>query len=198
MITKTKLLEVYRTDTVGDCKRCGLSESRQNIVFSRGDANSPLMFVGEAPGEEEDKTGQPFVGRAGELLDYVIEAMGWHPETVYIANVIKCRPPENRNPKPEEREACFGYLQTQISAVRPEVIVTLGNVATRALLGQSLAGIMTIRGVWMKYQGIDVMPTFHPSFVLRQPSAKRYLWHDAKAVVSRLKKMGHPPCKAAV
>lgn len=198
LATKTKMLEVLRTDGVGDCRKCGLCETRQNIVFGRGDANAPLMFIGEGPGEEEDKQGLPFVGKAGEVLDKMTEAMGWPSEMIYVANIVKCRPPDNRDPKPEEREACFPYLHHQISIIRPDVIVTLGNVATRALLGQSMAGITTIRGVWMKYEGIAVMPTLHPAFVLHQPTGKRYLWQDAKAVVSHLKKMGHPPPRPAL
>jgi len=190
MMTKTKMLETFRTQHVEGCERCDLCINRQKIVFARGDANSPVMFIGEAPGEEEDKAGLPFVGNAGQLLNDYLGLIKWSPEMVYVANVVKCRPPANRDPSAQEREACFPFLQTQIAVVAPQVIVTLGNVATRALIGQDLSGITTIRGIWMKYQCIDVMPTLHPSFVLHQPSGKRYLLKDLKAVKSRLKKGG--------
>lgn len=186
MKTKTKLLQEIRIGEIGNCTRCGLCERRTEIVFGRGDANARLMFIGEGPGEEEDLQGLPFVGRAGQLLDDVIRAMQMTPESVYIANVVKCRPPENRNPTAEEQAKCLPFLDRQIDVIRPDVLVALGNVATRALFGEDMRGITTIRGTWKEYRGIPVLLTLHPAFVLRQPTAKKWLWDDAQAVMKRL------------
>lgn len=192
MSTKVGKLRIIEQKNVGDCTRCGLHKHRKNIVFGRGDANAALMFVGEAPGEDEDEQGLPFVGKAGQLLDQMIVAMGWSPETVYIANILKCRPPENRYPTPREVSICAKFVRQQIGAIKPAVLVTLGNLATKTLLDET-RGIMSIRGNWRRWEQIPVMPTYHPAFVLRQPSAKRPLWKDAQAVVARLKSLGHPP-----
>lgn len=171
---------------LGDCRRCGLCEARSRIVFGSGDARAPLMVVGEAPGEQEDLSGEPFVGAAGEMLDKMLErVIGLRREQVYIANVVKCRPPGNRDPSPAEIETCLPFLRRQIRAVRPKVILVLGAVAYRALLGTS-GGITQARGRWREVEGIDVMPTFHPAYLMRAPERKRDTLHDLKAVAARL------------
>lgn len=185
MLTRRAALNIVQ-DRLGDCRRCGLHKGRTKIVFGAGDPSAALMFVGEAPGEEEDARGEPFVGKAGQLLDKILVAMGWTRETVYITNVVKCQPPGNRNPEPGEVEKCLPFGLDQIRTVRPLVLVTLGNVATRNLLGIE-DGIMSVRGKWRKWEGIDVMPTFHPSFLLRTPSAKRVVWRDMQEVLRKLR-----------
>lgn len=147
------------------------------------------MFIGEAPGEEEDKQGQPFVGKAGELLTRMIQAMGWSRETVYIANILKCRPPANRYPEKEEIATCKPFVMEQVKTISPLVVVTLGNLATKTLLGIE-DGITSIRGIWKEWQGLPVMPTFHPSFLLRQPSGKFLSWRDLRAVMKKLSENG--------
>ncbi len=171
---------------VAACRRCPLADTRKQTVFADGTGPARIMFVGEAPGADEDAQGVPFVGRAGQLLTKMIEnGMGISRREVYIANVVKCRPPENRNPEPAEIAACRGYLETQIDLVRPEVLVALGNFAAKFLLGTE-EGIMKIRGRWGEYRGVPVMPTFHPSFLLRQPDRKRDAWSDLLAVLERI------------
>lgn len=189
--TRSRRLRILKDNDIGNCKRCPLHRYRKNIVVARGDADAPLMFIGEAPGEDEDEQGLPFVGKAGALLDDMIVAMGWHPDLVYIANIIKCRPPENRYPTKEEIFSCKPFVQRQIEIKQPAVLVLMGNLATKTLLGIE-DGIMSIRGAWREYKGIPVMPTYHPAFALRQPSAKRPMWKDAQAVVRRLHELGHP------
>lgn len=184
-ITRRAALNIVQ-ERLGDCKRCRLHKTRTNIVFGSGDPAAPLMFMGEGPGDEEDKQGLPFVGKAGELLTKIIEAMGWTRETVYIMNVVKCQPPGNRNPEPDEVARCLPFGLDQIRTVRPVVLVTLGNVATKNLFGIE-DGIMSIRGTWRSWEGVNVMPTFHPSFLLRQASAKRVLWKDMVEVLNKLK-----------
>ena len=179
-------------ENLGDCKRCGLCKTRKNIVFGAGSRQSDVMFIGEAPGEDEDLAGVPFVGKAGELLDKMITAMGYAREYVYIANVLKCRPPGNRVPEPKEIAKCLPFLKAQISALAPKVIITMGNVATRSLFDIE-DGIMSIRGKWRDYGGIPTMPTFHPSFLLRQASAKKYVRDDLRAVLKRLAELGVTP-----
>ena len=176
-----------------DCRRCKLSEGRTNVVFGVGDPRGRLMFIGEGPGREEDLQGEPFVGRAGELLTRAITAMGLRREQVYIANVVKCRPPNNRAPEPEEMAACLPYLQAQIEAIEPEVVCLLGAVALRALLGQK-AAITKLRGHWQQLGGARVMPTYHPAYLLRNPHAKRDFWTDLKAIRDLL---GRPPARSA-
>jgi DNA polymerase len=178
-------LESIRTG-MGDCRRCKLCEKRNTIVFGVGDPRARLMFIGEGPGADEDAQGIPFVGRAGRLLtDIITKGMGIRREDVYIANIVKCRPPENRNPEPDEVAACLPFLEAQIRAVAPEVIVTLGRVPLNSLLGY--AGPMgKARGIWTDYQGIPLMPTFHPSYLLRNPAAKRDVWDDIQQVMARL------------
>lgn len=170
---------------LGDCRRCKLHATRIQIVFGEGSPSARLMFVGEGPGADEDRLGRPFVGAAGQLLDKMIEAMGLKRDDVYIANVVKSRPPKNRDPEPEEVAACFPFLQRQIRVIRPEVIVTLGKPAARTLLGLD-GPISTYRGVWQRYEGIEAMPTFHPAFLLRSPGEKRHAWSDLQTVMRRL------------
>ncbi len=175
----------------GACRRCRLAEQRHHVVFGEGNVHARLMFIGEGPGADEDATGRPFVGVAGQLLDKMISAMRFAREDVYIANVVKCRPPENRMPGDDEAAECLGYLRKQIALVRPEVIVLLGGTALRFVL--RMDGIMRNRGRWFEYESIPVMPTFHPAFLLRKPEAKRDAWHDLKLVMARLGVLNDPP-----
>ena len=170
-----------------NCRRCPLAATRTNVVYGEGDPHAKLMFIGEGPGADEDRLGRPFVGRAGQLLDKMIAAMRFKREEVYIANVVKCRPPGNRVPTPEEAARCIGYLERQIRFIRPEVIVLLGATAATFLLDRR-EGITKLRGIWTEYHGIPVMPTFHPAFLLRQESAKREAWHDLQLVMAKLGK----------
>jgi len=174
---------------LGDCTRCPLHAGRNKIVFGDGNPSAELMFVGEGPGEQEDLRGLPFVGRAGELLTQMIEAGLKIPRaSVYIANVVKCRPPNNRTPLPAEVAACREFLDGQIDAIRPRAIVALGKPATSLLLGRDVS-ITRVRGTWHDYRGIPVMPTFHPAFLLRQytPENRRLVWEDLKAALERSK-----------
>jgi uracil-DNA glycosylase family 4 len=174
-------LQVVRED-LGDCTRCKLHGlGRRQIVFGVGNANADLMFVGEAPGADEDVQGEPFVGRAGQLLTKIIEAIGLRREDVYIANVIKCRPPNNRNPEPDEVEQCEPFLFRQIDTIRPKVIVALGKFAAQSLL-RTTDPITRLRGREFKYRDAILMPTYHPAYLLRTPSAKREVWEDMKRV----------------
>lgn len=170
------------------CVACGLHAGRTNVVFGCGNRNAKLVFVGEGPGYDEDQQGVPFVGRAGQLLNKIIGAMGLKREEVYICNVVKCRPPENRTPLPDEIGACSGYLFEQIELIAPKVIVTLGAPATKTLLKVS-QGIMSIRGKWFSFRGVPVMPTYHPAFVLRRytEEVRRAVWEDMKLVMARMK-----------
>lgn len=176
-------------DKVNLCTACELHKTRRNVVFGEGDPSSILMFVGEAPGAEEDLQGRPFVGASGQLLTKMIQAMGLQREGVYIANVIKCRPPSNRDPNRWEIASCFGYLKFQIEFIRPKLIVTLGRIAAKTLLGiPEREPFSEIRGRWHEYRGIPVMPTYHPSFLLRNPDKKREAWEDLKQVMKRMAK----------
>ncbi|MBK8482625.1 MAG: uracil-DNA glycosylase [Proteobacteria bacterium] len=174
---------------LGDCERCGLHAERTHIVFGVGDAQADLMFVGEAPGRDEDQQGEPFVGKAGQLLTRMIQAMGLHREEVYICNIIKCRPPNNRDPEPAEVASCEPFLRQQIEAIGPRLIVALGNFAARTLLRSEL-GIARLRGSFQRYQGIALMPTFHPAYLLRNPEAKRPAWSDLQAVMAEMDRLG--------
>lgn len=191
-----RALEVIREEVRG-CQKCGLGATRTNTVFSRGNPDAKLVFVGEAPGADEDAQGLPFVGRAGQLLDRMIVAMGLDPEKdVYVCNIIKCRPPGNRRPEPAEIETCIPYLHEQLARVSPKVIVAMGNTAVGALLGTKI-GITKVRGAWKLYRGrVPVMPTYHPSYLIRpssqQAEAKRQAWDDLQAV---MKELGLPPAK---
>jgi DNA polymerase len=174
-------------EALGECTRCGLCEGRSQIVFGDGNPEADLMFVGEGPGEQEDRRGIPFCGRAGELLTRMIEGGLEIPRSsVYICNIVKCRPPRNRTPLPDEVSACRPFLDGQIDAVRPRAIVALGKPATSLLLGRDVA-ISRVRGQWHDYRGIPVMPTFHPAFILRQYTAenRRLVWEDLKAALER-------------
>lgn len=177
-------LEDIRHD-IGDCTRCGLCEGRTQVVNTHGNPQARLMFIGEAPGADEDAQGIPFVGRAGQLLTRMIEAMGMKREDVLIGNVNRCRPPANRQPTLEEAAICRPFLFREIAAVRPEVIVVMGNTALRNLL-EIKAGISSVRGQFQDYHGIKVMPTFHPAYLLRDPSKKRETWEDLKKVMDYL------------
>jgi len=176
-------LEDIRRD-LGECKRCKLWSTRKKIVFGEGSARADLMFVGEGPGADEDASGRPFVGRAGQLLTKMIEAIGMKREDVYIANVVKSRPPENRAPEKDESDACIPFLYRQIAAIRPKLIVALGNPAAQALL-RTKTPISQIRGKFEDYPRIPqikVLPTFHPAYLLRSPDKKREAWEDLKRV----------------
>ena len=163
------------------CPRCKLSKTRTNIVFGQGNPKAELMFVGEAPGRDEDEQGLAFVGKAGQLLTKIIEAMGSKREGVFIANLLKCRPPDNRNPEPDELASCRPFLDEQIRLIGPKVIVTLGAFATQAIL-ETEEPIGRLRGSWREAKGVRVMPTFHPSFLLRSPDRKKDVWEDMKLV----------------
>jgi uracil-DNA glycosylase family 4 len=165
-----------------DCRRCGLCRVRTNVVFGEGNPSSEIMFIGEGPGVDEDRTGRPFVGRAGALLTRIIRAMGLEREGVYIANIVKCRPPQNRDPEPDEISQCLPYLEKQIDIIKPRVICALGRVATQVLTGET-GGITSLRGRFFEYRGIRLMPTFHPAACLRQPSNKRLVWEDIKKIM---------------
>ena len=174
-------------EELGECTRCRLSEGRQRIVFGDGNPNADLVFVGEGPGAEEDRRGIPFVGRAGELLTQMIErGLGIPRSQVYICNIVKCRPPKNRTPMSDEAATCRPFLDGQLAAIRPKVIVALGKPAASLLLGRDVA-ITRIRGTWHDYQGTPLMPTFHPAFILRQytPENRRLVWEDLKAALER-------------
>jgi uracil-DNA glycosylase family 4 len=175
-------LDRIQTDIGQDCRRCKLCTlGRSQIVFGVGNPKARLMFVGEAPGEEEDKRGEPFVGRAGQLLTKIIEAIGLTRDQVYIANVIKCRPPGNRNPEGDEVEQCEPFLFRQIEVIKPRVIVPLGKFAAQSLL-KTTDPITRLRGRQFEYRGTALIPTFHPAYLLRNPSAKREVWEDMKKV----------------
>ena len=176
-------------EELGECTRCKLHATRKNIVFGVGAEDTPLMFIGEAPGEQEDLRGEPFVGRAGELLDKMIEAMGWTRSSVYIANILKSRPPGNRNPPPDEVAACTPFLEAQIRAIAPRIIVTLGRPAANHILGND-APISALRGKFHDRGGIQVMPTFHPAYLLREPDKKKETWSDLKLVIAELQRIG--------
>jgi uracil-DNA glycosylase len=166
---------------IGNCTRCDLCKERTNIVHSRGNLQADLMFVGEAPGADEDAQAQPFVGRSGQLLTKIIEAIGISREDVFIGNINRCRPPANRQPTPKESETCKPYLLREIAVVRPKVIVVLGNTACQNLL-ETKVGISKLRGNFQDYYGVKVMPTFHPAYLLRDPHKKREVWEDMKKV----------------
>lgn len=182
-----KLLDGLKQE-IGDCRRCKLCHGRSNIVFGVGNQAASLVFVGEGPGAEEDKQGEPFVGRAGQLLTKMINAMGLSRDEVYICNVVKCRPPENRDPQPDEIEACEPFLKQQLAIIRPKIIVGLGRYACQTLLKTSTP-MSKLRGQWSQYDNIPFMPTFHPAYLLRNPPAKKEVWEDLQAVMASLGKI---------
>jgi uracil-DNA glycosylase len=173
---------------LGECARCKLHTGRKTIVFGEGNPHAALVFVGEGPGQEEDQQGRPFVGAAGQLLtDIIVKGMRLRREDVYICNIVKCRPPNNRNPEPDEIEACEQFLVKQLEAIKPKLIIGLGNVAVKTLL-KTKEGITSLRGNWKTYHGIPLMPTFHPAYLLRNPADKKLVWEDIKKVIVELEK----------
>jgi len=187
---RAELLAQIRAD-LGECSRCGLCETRNSIVFGEGSPEAPVVFVGEGPGEEEDRSGRPFVGRAGELLTKMIASVGWRREDVYICNIVKCRPPGNRDPRLEEVAMCQPFLERQLRAIAPVAIVTLGKPATSTLLGRTVA-ITRMRGQWLEWSGFPLMPTFHPAYLLRNYTreTRQAVWDDLKAVRARVEAAG--------
>ncbi len=181
---KVLTLEEIR-EKMGRCKRCQLYAGAQSLVFGEGSANARMMFIGEAPGAEEDIQGRPFVGAAGQLLNRLLNKMGLPREEVYITNVVKSRPPGNRDPLPEEIEACLPFLKMQIATIRPRVIVTLGKISTQTLLNTK-EPLTRLRGQWQRYDQIRVMPTFHPSYLLRFPKERQKTWEDMQRVLEYL------------
>jgi DNA polymerase len=179
-------------EELGDCQRCKLAPLRTKLVFGVGNPDAHLVFVGEAPGADEDAQGEPFVGKAGQLLTKMIEAMGYARQDVYICNILKCRPPGNRNPEPDEIEKCEPFLKAQLAALRPRVIVALGKFAAQCLLRDDTP-ISRLRGAFRSYEGIQLMPTFHPAYLLRDPNKKKEAWEDLKAVNAALKRLGFEP-----
>ena len=175
-------------EEIGDCRRCRLSEKRTSIVFGEGDPNAKLMFIGEAPGREEDLQARPFVGDAGVLLTRLIEKMGFSRKDVYIANVVKCRPPLNRDPEPDEIEKCRGFIERQIEIIQPDVIMSLGRIAASVLIGDAKLRITPIRGKLFHYKKIPLIPTFHPAYLIRNPKDKWLTWSDARKVLELLGK----------
>lgn len=187
-------LKVLCDDVLGACTRCKLHRGRNSIVFGAGSPSARLVFVGEGPGESEDRQGIPFVGAAGQLLTKMISAMGFGRDDVYICNVVKCRPPNNRDPETDEVDACEGFLKAQLGVIRPQVIVGLGKVACSTLL-RNHTPITKLRGTWQSYEGVDFMPTYHPSYLLREErdpekKRKREAWGDLQLVMERLKQRG--------
>ena len=181
---RTAELDTLKTEVLA-CKYCDLHKTRQKVVFGSGSPKAELMFIGEAPGQDEDIQGLPFVGRAGQLLTKIIEAMGLKREDVYIANILKCRPPNNRAPLPTEIVACQDNVKRQVTLINPKVICTLGKFASQTLL-KTETTISSLRGNFYEYNGIKVMPTYHPAYLLRNPADKRLVWNDMKKVMKEL------------
>lgn len=184
---KTTALKALREE-IGDCHRCKLSKGRKNIVFGEGSADAEIMFIGEGPGEDEDLQGRPFVGKAGQLLTSLITKMGFKREDVYIGNIVKCRPQGNRDPEEDEINACSPFIRKQAQIISPKIIVSLGRVSTQTLIPTNNVGIGKLRGKFYQFEGIPLMPTFHPSYLLRNPKDKWLVWADAQKVLERLKK----------
>ncbi|MDO9516309.1 MAG: uracil-DNA glycosylase [Syntrophales bacterium] len=174
-------------EELGDCTRCKLHGGRLNIVFGEGNTRADLVFVGEAPGRDEDRQGRPFVGRAGQLLTDIIKAMGLTRDEVYICNILKCRPPENRNPESDEIAACEPFLVKQLQSIQPRVICALGKFAAQTLLKTDTA-ISVLRGRFHSYHGIQLMPTYHPAYLLRNPGAKKQVWEDVQIIMKEIQK----------
>jgi len=183
-IRNTSDLESLKHEIL-NCKRCNLYKTRHNIVLGAGSPKAELMFIGEAPGEDEDLQGLPFVGRAGQLLTKIIEAMGLKRSDIYIANILKCRPPNNRPPEPSEIKECEDILKKQIDIIKPKVICTLGKFASQTLLRTEIT-ISNLRGNFKEYNGIKLMPTFHPAYLLRNPNDKKLVWDDMKKIMKEL------------
>jgi DNA polymerase len=187
---KEAALKALREE-IGDCKRCRLSGGRTNIVFGEGNPDARIMFIGEGPGREEDLQARPFVGDAGTLLTRLIEKMGFKREDVYIANIVKCRPPMNRDPEKDEIESCRVFVERQIEIINPEVIISLGRISAQTLIGNVALKITAIRGNFFDYKGFPLMPTFHPAYLLRNPKDKWLTWSDVQKVLEKL----HVPVK---
>jgi len=185
LLEKNTSLTVLR-EKIGDCQRCKLSLSRTNIVFGEGNPQAELMFIGEGPGGDEDIQARPFVGDAGRLLTRLIEKMGFKREEVYIANIVKCRPPMNRAPQEEEINTCKPFVEEQIRIINPKVIVSLGKISAQSLLNTRVP-ISKLRGRFYEYMNIPLMPTFHPAYLLRNPKDKQLTWEDTQKVIERLK-----------
>lgn len=177
-------LNKIRAD-MADCRLCNLGKTRKNLVFGDGNPQAKIVFVGEAPGADEDEQGLPFVGRAGQLLTKIIEAMGLSREEVYICNILKCRPPQNRNPLPEEIAACEPFLKQQLKSISPQIICALGTFAAKTLLKTDVP-ISVLRGRFHSYEGIKLMPTYHPAYLLRNPAAKKTVWEDVQLIMKEL------------
>jgi DNA polymerase len=182
---KENALHLLREE-IGDCKRCKLSSGRKNIVFGEGNPDAKIMFIGEGPGREEDLQARPFVGDAGMLLTRLIEKMGFKREEVYIANIVKCRPPMNRDPERDEIESCRGFVERQVEIITPQVIISLGRISAQTLIGNPALKMTSIRGHFFDYNGIPLMPTFHPAYLLRNPKDKWLTWSDAQKVLEKL------------
>jgi len=174
-------------DEIGDCQRCKLSKGRKNIVFGEGSIDAEIMFIGEGPGEDEDIQGRPFVGKAGQLLTSLINKMGFKREDVYIGNIVKCRPSHNRDPEEDEINACSPFIRRQAEIISPKVIVSLGRISTQTLIGLKIP-IGKLRGKFYHLENIPLMPTFHPSYLLRNPRDKWLVWEDAQKVLEKIKK----------
>lgn len=175
-------------DEVKKCTKCNLCNNRTNTVFGVGNENADIMFIGEGPGADEDREGEPFVGKAGKLMNQAFQGLGISREKIYIANIVKCRPPNNRNPEKEEATACLDYLRNQVVLIKPKIIVLLGNVALKNILGESY-GITASRGKWIEKKGILYMPTFHPAALLRDDSKKIDFWNDLELVKEKAKEL---------
>ena len=175
-------------EVIKGCNKCKLCSGRNNIVFGTGNKNADIMFIGEGPGADEDIQGEPFVGKAGQLMDKAFEALEIKREDIYIANIVKCRPPQNRNPEPDEAKACMDYLRNQVLLIKPKIIVLLGSVALKNILGEEY-GITNSRGKWIEKKGIWYMPTFHPAALLRDESKKIDFWRDLKLVKEKLEEL---------
>lgn len=170
---------------IGNCDKCKLSKVRKNIVFGEGSPNAQLVFVGEAPGMDEDATGRPFVGQAGKLLTDIIKAMGLTREEVYLCNIVKCHPPHNRDPERDEIQMCLPFLKDQLSLIKPEIICAIGRVSARSLVREDFS-ITRERGQWQSFIGIPLMPTYHPAYLLRYPQAKKFVWEDMQKIMKKL------------
>ena len=175
-------------EEIATCEKCRLCQTRTNVVPGEGDPQARLMFIGEGPGRDEDLQGRPFVGRSGELLTRMIRGIGLEREQVYICNVVKCRPPQNRNPEPDEAAACLNYLRAQVGLVRPQVVVLLGKIACRYALQQEIS-VMREHGRWFERKGVWFIPTYHPSALLRNPALKRDSWDDFQKIREKLREM---------
>jgi len=185
---KESVMALLREE-IGDCRRCKLSQKRKHIMFGEGNHNARLMFIGEAPGREEDVQARPFVGEAGMLLTRLIEKMGLKREDVYIANIVKCRPPMNRDPEKDEIQQCREFLERQIDIIRPDIIMSLGRIAASTLMGNERLKITAIRGKIFDYRGTPLVPTFHPAYLMRNPKDKWLTWSDAQKVLERLERV---------